>query len=134
MNEPVRKLRGARVTVGLMGLFGLVSLLATGAILFNVGGAREQAGHYVPVVVWMNFFAAVLYLIAAYGLLKHQPWTPGVILIAAVLLVVAAIGFYVHVQGGGDHEPRTMGALAFRFFATMILYAAARYYVRPSIP
>ena len=134
MSEPVRKLRGARVTAALMGLFGLVSLLATGAILLNIGEAREEAGFYIPVVVWMNFFAAILYLLAAYGLMKYQPWTPAAILIAAVLLVVAAIGFYLHVQTGGDYEPRTIGALAFRFFATMILYAAARYYVRPSIP
>lgn len=134
MSEPVRKLRGAGVTAALMGLFGLVSVLATGAILFNVAGAREEAGFYVPAVVWMNFFAAILYLIAAYGLMKYQPWTPSVILIAAVLLVVAAIAFYVHVQSGGNYEPRTFGALAFRFFATMILYAAARYYVRPSNP
>lgn len=126
--------RGANITAGVMAVFGLLTLVASSAILFNVADAREQAGHYVPIVVWMNFLASLLYLIAAYGLIKHRPWTPGILLIAVVFLVIAAIGFLLHVQNGGEHEQRTVGALLFRFFATGILYVAARYYVRPSTP
>lgn len=130
MGTPVGLPRGSQVTAALLGLFGLVTLVASGAILFNLGGAPEAAGRYVPVVVWMNFFAAFLYLAATYGFLARKTWTPAVLAIALVLLGVAAIGFFVHVRAGGDHEQRSMGALVFRIFVTAMLYAAARYYVR----
>lgn len=122
--------RGSHVTAAVLGLFGLVTLVTSGAVLFNIGGASEAAGRYVPVVVWMNFFAAFLYLAATYGFLARKAWTPAVLAMALVLLGVAAIGFFVHVRAGGDHEQRTMGALVFRIFVTAMLYAAARYYVR----
>src|SRR5690606_16397201 len=132
MGTPVGLPRGSQVTAAVLGLFGLMTLVTSAAVLFNFGGASETAGDYVPVVVWMNFFAAFLYLAATYGFLARKAWTPAVLAMALVLLGVAAIGFFMHVRVGGDHEQHTMGALVFRIFVTGMLYAAARYYVRTS--
>lgn len=126
--------RGSLITAGVMGLFGLITLAASSSLLFNLGGAQEAAGHTVPVVLWMNLSVAFLYLIAAYGLISRKGWTPAVLAIAVVLMLVAAIGFYFHVSGGGAYEQRTIGALSFRIFVTVLLYAAARYYIRRSNP
>ena len=134
MKKQVGLPRGSQVTAAILGIFGLATLVASFSILFNIGGAQEAAGHYVPVVVWMNFFASILYLIATYGFIFRKAWTPAVLFIALVLLAVAAIGFYFHVRGGGDHEQRTIGAIVFRIFVTAMLFAAARYYVRTLPP
>ena len=115
-----------------MALFGLITLAASSSILFNIGGAQAAAGDTVPAVLWMNFFTSFLYLIAAYGLFAHKAWTPGVLAIAVVLMLVAAIGFYYHVNNGGAYEVRTIGALVFRIFVTALLFIAARYYLRTS--
>lgn len=122
------------VTAGVMALFGLVTLVASTSLLFNLGGARAAAGHTVPVVLWMNFFVSFLYLSAAYGSITRKRWTPGVLALAVVLMLVAVIGFFLYVQDGGAFEQRTIGALAFRIFVTALFYAAARYYIRRSDP
>lgn len=134
MNTQLDAPRGSKVTAALLGLFGLLTLVASTSILFNIGGAEEAAGHSVPVVVWMNFFASILYLIATYGFIFRQAWTPTILAIALILMAIAAIGFYSHVRSGGEYEPRTIGALVFRIFVTAMLYAAARYYVRTLPP
>lgn len=132
MKKQLSSPRGSVVTAVIMALFGLVTLVASTSLLFDLGGAQAAAGHTVPVVLWMNFFASFLYLIAAYGLFTRKGWTPGVLIIAVVLMLVAAIGFYVYVQDGGAYEQRTIGALTFRIFVTALLYMAARYFLRPS--
>ncbi len=134
MKNQISLPRGSQVTAAILGIFGLATLVASASILFNIGGAEEAAGHYVPVVVWMNFFASFLYLIATYGFIFRKAWTPAVLIMALVLLGIAAIGFYFHIRGGGDHEQRTMGAIVFRIFVTAMLFAAARYYVRTLPP
>ena len=131
MDKQITTPRGSWVTAGVMALFGFLTLVASSAVLFNIGGMAAEAGHVVPVVLWMNLFASFLYIIAAYGLLTHRTWTPPVLAFAIVLLAIAAIGFFIHIRGGGAYEHRTIGALAFRLFATVLLYLAARYYLRP---
>ena len=117
-----------------MGLFGFITLVASSSILFNFRGMAAEAGNTVPVVLWMNLFASFLYLIAAYGLFTGKGWTTGILAIAMVLMLVAAIGFFFHVQNGGTYEQRTIGALAFRIFVTALLYFATRYYLQRSNP
>ncbi len=134
MKKQIGLPRGSQVTAAILGIFGLATLVASASILFNIGGMEEEAGHYVPVVVWMNFFASFLYLIATYGFIFRKPWTPAVLVIALILLGIAAIGLYFHVRGGGDHEQRTIGAIVFRIFVTAMLFASARYYVRTLPP
>ena len=82
----------------------------------------------------MNFIVSFLYMFAAYGLIAHKGWTPTVLILTVVLMLVAAVGFYLYVQDGGAYEQRTIGALTFRIFVTVLLYVAARYYIRRSNP
>ena len=134
MKEQLASPRGSQVTAGIMGIFGLITLVASSSLLFKIGDLAAEAGNTVPVVLWMNFFASFLYLIAAYGLWAQREWTPMVLAIAVVLMLVAAIGSYVHVQTGGAYEQRTIGALTFRIFVTALFYVAARYYSQRSNP
>jgi len=132
MNRQLALARGSKIVAGILGVFGLITLAASSSILFDIGGMAAKAGEFVPLVVWMNFCASFLYLIAAYGLITRKRWAPVALVIAVVLLLVAAIGFYFHLRSGGAYEQRTVGALAFRILATMLLYAGARHYTRRS--
>jgi hypothetical protein len=38
-------------------LFGILTVKSGGSVLFIDGIAREEAGNYVPFVLWFNFFA-----------------------------------------------------------------------------
>ena len=123
-------MRGSVITAVLLAVFGMVTVVASGAVLFNFGAAQTLAGAVVPIVLWMNFFAGFLYLLAAFGLFTLRPWAATPLLIAAALLVVAWVGFFAHIQLGGAYEPRTVGALAFRLFVTLLFFFVVRYFVR----
>lgn len=95
-------------------VFGLLTVKSGGLVLFVDGEFRQQAGHYVPFVVWFNFLAGFFYLIAGYGLWRQQHW--GVWLSAtltmASILVFVIFGFYIN--EGGSYETRTVIAMSAR--------------------
>ena len=105
-------------------LFGLLSLYKSGAVLMDLGAAREAAGAYVPFVVQFNFGAAFVYVFAGAAIWSGrigQAYALAVLLAAATLLVAAA--FAVHVALGGAFEMRTVPALGVRaaFWAMVAL-------------
>lgn len=128
---PNKAPRGYKVTAVVIGLFGLITLFASSAVLFNVGGARAMAGAVVPIVPGMNLLAAFFYIVSAYAIYRLRPWAPLPLLMAIAALVVAIVAFLVHVQQGGPYEVRTVGALSFRVAVTLLFYLVARYFVRP---
>lgn len=105
-------------------LFGLLSLYKSGAVLFDLGAAREAAGAYVPFVVKFNFGAAFLYVLTGVMIWSgrlDRAFALAVLLAAATLLAAAA--FAVHVALGGVFEARTVAALGVRtgFWAVVAL-------------
>lgn len=130
MGKQVTFPRGWAALAALLLLFGLLTLAASSAVLFNLGSAQTRAGHTVPLVLWMNFAASFLYLAAGGGLIARRRWTLVLLILAVLLLLVAAAGFAWHVRQGLPYEPRTFGALAIRIIVTLLLYAAARYFFK----
>ncbi len=95
-------------------LFGLMTLREGGAVLFVDGAARAAAGDYVPFVLWFNFLAGFVYVIAGVGLVFGRPWAARVaLIIAAATLGIFAI-FGAHVLSGGAFEMRTVVAMTLR--------------------
>lgn len=133
MGRQITYPRGWAALAALLLLFGLLTLAASSAVLFNLGNAKAEAGRAVPLVLWMNFVASFLYLVAGGGLIARRRWTLVVLLLAVVLLLVAAAGFALHVRQGLPYEPRTFGALAIRIVVTLLLYAAAQYFFKRGI-
>jgi predicted RND superfamily exporter protein len=52
--------------------FGLLTLFLSSSVIFDLFGIRAKEGNYVLFVVWANFISSILYLFAAYGLLKSK--------------------------------------------------------------
>ena len=104
----------------LLVLFGAVTLFMSSSVLFDWFGIRAKEGNYVPLVVWANLICGILYLVAAYGILKNQTWAKVPLVISLIILVLAYMGLFIHINNGGLYETKTIGAMAFRILVTGI--------------
>jgi hypothetical protein len=123
-STPSNRLKGIAI---LALVFGLVTLFSSGNVLFGPDQARELAGAYVPFVVWFNFAAGFLYVLAAIGIWLGRSWAFGLSAFIALATAATALVFGVQVLQGGAFEMRTVGALALRTgFWAAIAVALAR--------
>ncbi len=95
-------------------LFGLLTIKSGGSVIFIDGEARQAAGNYVPFVLWFNFLAGFVYVIAGAGLWMKKQWAVSlsVIIVAGTLIIYAILGLYI--LGGGLYEMRTVVAMSLR--------------------
>lgn len=114
--------------VVVLSLFALLTLFLSTSIIFDLFNIREKEGNYVPFIVWANFICSILYLIAAYGLIKFKKWSTSLLAVSVVVLIAAFIGLKVHISNGGIYELKTVNAMLFRIALT-ILFAIASYFL-----
>lgn len=95
-------------------LFGVMTLLSGGKVLFGGEAARQQAGNYVPFVLWFNFLAGFAYIAAGVGLALMRPWAARLALAIAGATALAFMAFGLHVLSGAPFEPRTVAAMTLR--------------------
>ena len=114
--------------VVVLSLFALLTLFLSTSIIFNLFNIREKEGNYVPFIVWANFICSILYLIAAYGLIKLKKWPTSLLALSAVILIAAFVGLKVHISNGGIYELKTVNAMMFRITVT-IVFALAAYFL-----
>ncbi len=109
----------------LAGVFGLVTLIAGGSVLFIDGEARQAAGHYVPFVLWFNFSAGFVYVVAAIALWLMRPWAVwlSLLLAGSTLAIFAALD--LHILSGGEYEARTVMAMTLRSGLWIVISAYA---------
>jgi len=100
--------------------FALLTLFLSSSVIFDWFGIREREGNYVLVVVWANFISSLLYLLSVYGIIKQKSWAIKPLVISAIVLFIAGILFYFHINSGGIHETKTIGALTFRTIITLL--------------
>ena len=95
-------------------MFGLLTIKSGGSVLFIDGADRQAAGNYVPFVLWFNFLAGFVYIVAGAGLWLKKQWAAklSVLIVVATLIVYAILGLYI--LGGGLYEMRTVIAMSFR--------------------
>lgn len=105
--------------------FGALTLKSGGAVLFFDGPARVAAGNYVPFVLWFNFGAGFLYILAGLGLWLRRSWglTLAVVIALSTLLVFAAFG--VHILTDGAYEQRTVVAMTLRSTVWVVISLTA---------
>ena len=100
--------------------FGLLTLVLSTSVIFDLFGVREKEGNYVLFVVWANFISSVIYLFAAYGLLNSKKWTALILSASVLVLILAFIGLFIHISSGGLYETKTIGAMTFRTILTLV--------------
>jgi len=104
----------------LLAAFALLTLYLSGSILFDLFGMRAKQGDYVMFVIWVNFIAGLLYLLASYGFFAEKIWTSKILILAILILITGGIGLYIHINSGGVYMPKTIKAIAFRMGVTLI--------------
>lgn len=94
--------------------FGVLTVFSGGRALFGGMEARAELGNFVPFVLWFNFIAGFVYVLAGVALLRTKRWAAAVALLLAVATVLVFLAFAVHIVAGGAFEARTVGALSLR--------------------
>ena len=97
-------------------VFGVMTVLTGGRALFGSLESRADFGNVVPFVLWFNFLAGFVYIVAGAGLLLCRRWAVYTSLFVAISTILVFVAFGVHVIGGGSFEMRTIGALTIRSF------------------
>ncbi len=95
-------------------LFGILTLKTGGMVLFTEGEAHQAAGNYVPFVLWFNFIAGFIYIIAGLGLWRQRSGATSLALAITVATVAIFIVFGLHIYSGGSYEMRTVVAMSLR--------------------
>jgi len=108
-------------------LFGVLTVFTGGRALFGGLESRAGFGNVVPFVLWFNFLAGFVYIVAGAGLLLCRRWAIYASLFVAVSTILVFVAFCVHVIGGGTFERRTIGALIIRsFFWIAVTFVSIR--------
>lgn len=94
-------------------LFGLATIKEGGATLFTTEG-RIAAGKYVPFVLWFNFIAGFIYIVAGIAIFKHKTCSKRLSTVIAIATTIVFILFGIHVLNGGEYEVRTVVAMTIR--------------------
>ncbi len=106
-------------------LFGIITVAIGGKTLFGSAAERAAAGHYVPFVLWFNFFAGFAYSIAGIGLFLWKQWAATLSAVIALATVLVFVAFATHVFLGGAYEVRTVGAMLIRSAVWLVIAASA---------
>lgn len=95
-------------------VFGTLTIFSGGRALFGSDEARAALGNVVPFVLWFNFTAGFVYVIAAIGLLLAKPWAAPTAVFLAIATVLVSLAMAIFAAMGGAFEMRTVGALIIR--------------------
>lgn len=95
-------------------IFGLLTIKSGGAVLFIDGADREAAGNYVPFVLWFNFIAGFIYLLAGAGIFMQKRWAAWLSIVIATTTIIVFVLFGLHILNAGLYESRTVGAMTMR--------------------
>ncbi|MHB1358409.1 MAG: hypothetical protein ACYCWC_02360 [Rhodocyclaceae bacterium] len=95
-------------------VFGLITIISGGQVIFGGDQARTAAGNYMPAIVWFNFISGFAYVGAAVGLATRQAWAGRLALVIAVATALTFLVFGLLVMTGTPYEGRTVGAMTMR--------------------
>jgi hypothetical protein len=121
METQVKRPRWIPVVAVVAVLFGLLTLKSGGLTLFVDGPDRAAAGNYVPFVLWFNFLAGFVYIIAGFGLFLWRKWAISLAMTLFVATLVVFIGLGAHIWFGGLYELRTVKAMILRTSVWMVI-------------
>lgn len=110
-----------RIFLTVLFLFGVMTLMLSGSIIFDLFGIRAMEGNYVDFVVWANLVASILYIATFIDFVRNKKWNWHYLAYSFVILVGTTIAFWIYIENGGIHEAKTVKAVVFRTIFTGIL-------------
>lgn len=91
-------------------VFGALTIVSGGRALLDGAGMGDVVGF----VLWFNFGAGFVYVLAGLGLLRGAGWAGRLALAIAVATLLVFAAFGIHVMSGGGYEMRTVAAMTLR--------------------
>jgi hypothetical protein len=126
MKTTATKTHMPKIIAAVAVVFGALTILSGGTVLFGGDAARSAAGATVPFVLWFNFLSGFAYVVAGIGLAFGQGWAVKLAIGLALAIAVIFAAFGLYVLQGGAYEMRTVGALTLRLSVWVIIAAWAR--------
>lgn len=114
-------------------IFGLMTIVSGGKVLFGDDAARQAAGNYLPFIVWFNFLAGFAYVAAAAGLALGWAWAARLALLIAAATALAFLAFGLLAVTGTPYETRTVGAMTLRTTLWACIAWFAWWHAKPSL-
>ena len=103
-------------------LFGLLTIKAGGQVFFGGSSYQKAAGNYVLFVVWFNFLAGFVYIVAGAGIWMRKRWAVWLSLLIFIATVIVFAIFGLHILRGGEYETRTVAAMSLRSLVWISIY------------
>jgi hypothetical membrane protein len=114
-------------------IYGIMTIRSSVMVLFINGQFRENAGNYLPLIVWFFFFSGIASVISAIGFYLQKPWSlwlASSIIIASIILF-AILGVFI--INGASYEMRTVIAMPIRTAIwTILTFFAYKQISKPS--
>ncbi|MET1415385.1 hypothetical protein ABVF61_24140 [Roseibium sp. HPY-6] len=107
-------------------VFGLLTILSGGLVLFGGHEVKEAAGNVVHFVLWFNFLAGFFYVAAGYGLQRKLAWAYWLSIAIFSCTATVMAGLVLHIVMGGAYEFRTVVAMMFRTIVWGLIAQVAR--------
>lgn len=106
-------------------LFGLFTVFGGGRALFSGTEVRAAFGDAVPFVLWFNFLAGFVYVVAGLGLYLRKSWSARLSIAILLATILVMIAFGIHLLLGGSYEMRTVWAMSLRTIIWSIIAGVA---------
>ncbi|MBE9503516.1 MAG: hypothetical protein IME96_05015 [Proteobacteria bacterium] len=103
-------------------IFGLLTIKSGGMVLFGGSSFQKAAGNYVPFVLWFNFIAGFIYLLAGTGIWMRQAWSVWLSLLIAIATIIVFVILGLHIFEGGKYETRTVAAMSLRSLVWLSIF------------
>ena len=114
--------------------FGVLTVFSGGRALFGGMEARAELGNIVPFVLWFNFIAGFVYVLAGLALLRTKRWAAPLAVLIAVSTILVFLALAAHIAGGGAFEARTVGALSLRSLFWIVAALVALRAMKTTVP
>ncbi|MGJ8573032.1 MAG: hypothetical protein ACSHXI_20290 [Hoeflea sp.] len=105
---------GFRIAAGIALVFGALTIVSGGRVLFGDPATQAAAGDAVSFVLWFNFLSGFVYVAAGLGIALRKSWGRTLAVGLAIVIVAVFAVFGWHVFNGGAYETRTLGAMVLR--------------------
>ncbi|MCR9285065.1 MAG: hypothetical protein NXH99_25450 [Rhodobacteraceae bacterium] len=131
IQRDLRRGTGLRMAGAAAAVFGVMTVVSGGTVLFGGDQLSRLAGNVVSFVLWFNFLAGFAYVTTGIGLWFARGWARWMAIAILIGTAVVLCAFLVYVSQGGPHETRTLVALIFRTgFWAIVTSTALRAVIR----
>ena len=131
IQRDLRRGTGLRMAGAAAAVFGVMTVVSGGTVLFGGDQLSRLAGNVVSFVLWFNFLAGFAYVMTGIGLWFARGWARWMAIAILIGTAVVLCAFLVYVSQGGPHETRTLVALIFRTgFWAIVTSTALRAVIR----